>query len=527
VHSYRFPPQETKRRPGDQVVDVATGKYAGTIEELDELNSLVKIKLRAKSGRLPDCLSIGPGGPIGYEVLRQALYRYAQDVLDGHNRYRAILDILSKAPPRLSGRGECESLVHDDDDVLQATTEAVAALDESYVFIQGPPGAGKTYTSAHVIVELLRQGKRIGVASNSHKAIHNLLDKVEEIATKRAVKFQGIKKSTSGESGYTGKYITSVTGKADVSLEVELLAGTAWLFADARFDQHLDYLFIDEAGQVSVANVVAMATSAKNIVLVGDQMQLGQPIQGVHPGEAGRSILEFLLQDRATVPADRGIFLSKTWRLRPEISQFISDAFYEGRLEPASGNTNRQLLFMANMEGVSPHGIHFVPVAHSGCSQKSAEEGEVIKDLYQKLLQQRFQEKPGKIRAMKSDDILVVSPYNVQVNYLSSILPEGARVGTVDKFQGQEAPVVMVSMTTSGAEYLPRDIEFLFSANRLNVAISRAQCLTIVVASPELLATPCRTIEQLRLVNKFCQLAEYAGAISMPNAVPISIKTRR
>jgi uncharacterized protein len=386
----------------------------------------------------------------------------------------------------------------------------VANLDQSYLFIQGPPGAGKTYTSAHVIVELIRQGKRIGVAANSHKAIHNLLRKVEEMAEQRGIAFDGVKKSSGDENAYEGRFIHSEDKKENISLEAQLLAGTAWLFADGRFDRHLDYLFIDEAGQVALANVIAMGTAAQNIVLVGDQMQLGQPVQGVHPGDAGLSVLEFLLGGQPTVSPERGIFLNHTYRLHPAICRFISDAFYDRRLAPHPDNVKRRLVFKGPIDGITPEGIHLLPVTHTGCSQRSEEEGKAIKQYYQKLLGQLFEDGKGGRHPITADDILVVSPYNVQVNHLRSVLPEGARVGTVDKFQGQEAPVVLVSMATSSAEDMPRNIEFLFSANRLNVALSRAQCLAIVAASPKLLETPCRSIEQLRLVNKFCQLVAYA-----------------
>jgi uncharacterized protein len=490
---------------------VETLEHAGTIEALDDERLLIHIKRGARDGPLPDRLHVGPGGPINSNALRTAIYRFADEVLGGGSRYSAIREILGKARPRLRGHKPGDPIVRSDD-LLAAATEAVASLDESYLFIQGPPGAGKSYTSAHVIVELIRRGKKVGVAANSHKAIHNLLDTIESLATERGVGFRGVKKSSAGnqETAYGGKYIQSEDSSQNVDLSASLLAGTAWLFAHDRFDQHLDFLFVDEAGQVSVANVVAMGTAAKNIVLVGDQMQLGQPIQGVHPGEAGMSILDFLLRGQPTVAPDRGIFLNHTRRLHPSVCRFISDAFYEGRLAPHPGNERRRIVFDAPIDRIGPDGIYFLPEDHIGCSQKSEEEGRTIKQYYGRLLGRQFVDRDGSTRAMSGEDILVVSPYNVQVNYLKSILPAGARVGTVDKFQGQEAPIVLVSMATSDAECTPRDIDFLFSPNRLNVAISRAQCLAIVVASPKLLETPCRTIDQLRLVNKFCQLAEYA-----------------
>ncbi len=519
LHTFRFPAQETKRKAGDQVVDVATLMPAGTIEQLDEAKLVVGIKRGVKSGPLPENLNIGPGGPISTDALREAIYRFAEDVLADKNSYPVIHDILSKALPRIRGLAEGQPIVSGED-LLTATTEAVASLTDSYLFIQGPPGAGKTHTSAHVIVELIRRGKKVGVAANSHKAIHNLLDMVDDMAEKRGVSFLGIKKSSAGndESMYDGRFIRSEEKSESISLDAPLLAGSAWLFAHERFDRHLDYLFIDEAGQVSVANVVAMGTAARNIVLVGDQMQLGQPIQGVHPGQAGLSILNFLLGDQATVAPNRGIFLNTTRRLHTSVCRCISEAFYEGRLAADGENAKRRLIFESPINGIAPTGIHFVPVTHSGCSQKSEEEGSVIKAYYEQLVGQQFQDKNGSVRVMSANDILVVSPYNVQVNHLKSVLPAGARVGTVDKIQGQEAPVVLVSMATSDAECLPRDIEFLFSANRLNVALSRAQCLAVVAASPKLLATPCRTINQLRLVNKLCQLVEFAtdaGKVAM------------
>lgn len=514
LHSYRYPPQETKRKAGDQVFEVATLMPAGTIDEIDDENLRVDLKRGAKGGPLPASLSIGLGGPINSDALRDAIYRFASDALAGSNNYPALHDILKKASPRIEGHPQGQPIASGID-LLAETVKAVSGLADSYLFVQGPPGAGKTYTSAHVIVEMIRRGKKVGVAANSHKAIHTLLDMIEKVAGECGVHFEGIKKSSAGnaESIYEGTHIRSEEKSENISLTASLLAGSAWLFAHERFDRHLDYLVIDEAGQVSVANVIAMGVAARNIILVGDQMQLGQPIQGVHPGEAGASILDFLLGSHATVSSDRGIFLHQTRRLHKTLCQFVSDAFYEGRLAPVAGVTDRQVIFKAPVAGIGAEGIHVIPVSHAGCSQRSEEEGIAIKACIEQLLGQTFQNNDGTQRAMTVQDILVVSPYNVQVNHLRSVLPPGARVGTVDKFQGQEARVVLVSMATSDAECMPRDIDFLFSANRLNVALSRAECFAVVVASPDLLETPCRTIEQLRLVNKFCHLSAYAMAL--------------
>jgi len=257
---------------------------------------------------------------------------------------------LNKALPRIRGRRPGDPIARDDEPP-RAVVEAATDLDDSYLFIQGPPGSGKTYTGAYAIVQLLRQGKRVGVASHSHKAINNLLKKVEGLAVAEGVCFEGVKKGSFGDdSSFPGKFICTVDNNADVGPTAQLLAGTAWLFADPRFDRQLDYLFIDEAGQVALANVVAMGTAARNIVLIGDQMQLSQPVRAVHPGEAGLSVLDFLLSGQATVTPDRGVFLKQTRRLRPSLCRFISDAFYDGRLEPHPDNKRRRLIFTSAIE---------------------------------------------------------------------------------------------------------------------------------------------------------------------------------
>jgi superfamily I DNA and/or RNA helicase len=291
--------------------------------------------------------------------------------------------------------------------------------------------------------------------------------------------------------------------------DAQLVTGTAWLFADAAADQRLDALFVDEAGQVALANLVAAGTSARNLVLLGDQMQLAQPVQGVHPGRSGDSALDYLLDGAATIAPDRGIFLGTTWRMHPQVCTFISDAVYEGRLQPEPGTARRTLVLRPDADPLlRPAGLVHAPIEHHGCSQSSEPEAALVARLYGSALQQQHSDREGVLHPMTADNILVVAPYNVQVNLLKRTLPAGARVGTVDKFQGQEAEVVIVSMTTSSEQDLPRNIDFLYSKNRLNVAISRAKCLAIVVANPRLTAIGCQTPEQMALVNLLCWVAE-------------------
>jgi len=274
-------------------------------------------------------------------------------------------------------------------------------------------------------------------------------------------------------------------------------------------DRQLDYLFVDEAGQESLAKVVAAGTSARNIVLVGDQMQLAQPVKGAHPGGSGASALEYLMQGSATVPVDRGILLAKTWRMHPDLCRFVSSAFYEGRLQSVP-STRAQKLKVDDGSSVSPVGLRFCEVAHDGNSQVSTEESDVLAAAYDSLLGREWINQAGETSAITAADILVVSPYNMQVNRLRDVLPVGARVGTVDRFQGQEAAVVLISMAASSSEAAPRGLEFLLSRNRLNVAISRGRCSATLFASPSLSAAPCRSLLQLKLVNTLCWVQNWA-----------------
>jgi uncharacterized protein len=336
---------------------------------------------------------------------------------------------------------------------------------------------------------------------------------VEIMALAQGLNLRGMKKSSREDQALNGSWIDDVVGGSGsgVAPHHQLIAGTAWLFAREELDQTLDFLFIDEAGQVSLANVIAMGTSARNVVLVGDQMQLSQPIKGTHPGGSGLSALAHLLEGHATVPADQGVFLPITRRMHPELCRFVSDAVYDGRLR-AEATTAFQRLeadVTADSKALAPFGLRFVEVAHSGCTQRSPEEAERLNVTYRALLGGHWVDRHQVRAEISAEDILVVSPYNMQVELLKRTLPEGARVGTVDKFQGQEAPVVLVSMATSSGEDLPRNIEFLYSRNRLNVAISRAKCLAVIFANPQLLHIPCSTIEQMILVDGLCWAKEF------------------
>ena len=502
LFTYRYPEQEFKLKAGEDCLRADTAEPAGIIEAIDEENRILGLKVGPSRPRPPERLSIGRQGPLGGERIRPALFRFADALLDGGARYRALRDLLLREIPRRRG-GETMGL------------QEVFRLDESYLYIQGPPGAGKTWTGARLVVELLKQKKRVGISSNSHKAIHKLLTEVESVAAAARVSFRGVKKAAAQdeETKFDGRYVQNVYTNDDaIGSGAQLLAGTVWLFSDPGLDQKLDYLFVDEAGQVALANLVAMGVAAKNIVLLGDQMQLGQPIQGVHPGRSGESVLEYLLAGRATIPADRGVFLSDSWRMHPDVCGFISDAVYDSRLQAQADNARQRLVLGPRADArLKSTGLAFVPVAHDANAQRSEEEAAVVKELYESLLAQRYVNRANENKPMRAENILVVAPYNMQVSLLKRVLPAGARVGTVDKFQGQEAEAVIISMATSSGEYLPHNIEFLCSKNRFNVAVSRARSLAVLVASPRLLEVNCTTPEQMALVNTLCWFVAAAG----------------
>jgi len=268
-----------------------------------------------------------------------------------------------------------------------------------------------------------------------------------------------------------------------------------------------DVLFIEEAGQFALANAMAVAGAAKNVVLLGDPNQLAQPSQGAHPPGSDASVLGHMLGVNVTIAEDAGLFLDRTFRLSPEICEFISDAFYESRLKPVAETAARSIIGSRN-------GLRYEPVEHSGNKVESHEEVGRVRALIEELLGKTWVE-GGRARPIVLDDIVVVAPYNAQVELLKERLPPGTRVGTVDKFQGQEAPVAIYSMASSTPEDSPRGMDFLYSRNRLNVAVSRAQGLAILVASPALFRVRCKTPDQMRLANALSLFAEGATTASL------------
>ena len=513
TRTYRFPEQGTKLRAGDRInAATAEGPRDVTIEALDRRRCRATLCFsKRKWAAAPERLDLIPGWPLDTGVIEGAIGRVIDDFCAGGSRYRPVEDLLDRAPPRLAPMPL--GPVMGPGDPVGETVAAVAALDGGVLPVQGPPGTGKTYTAARAILHLVRQGKRVAVACQSHEAVANVLmacvdalreddPDIEVIDLELAHKITSLDQKV--PEAYR-PYIANPMRPGDAVLRrAAIVGGTAWLFSRPEFDGTFDALFVDEAGQVSLANAVAMGTCARNIVLIGDPMQLPQVVQGGHPEQAGLSALEYLLGEARTVPADRGIFLPITRRMHPALCGFVSRQVYEGRLQ-AHADTARQAVLCP---GLPEAGARLVPVPHEGNAQESPEEVAAIAATVDRLTGGRWRDREGRERPLRHEDVIVVAPYNAQVNALRDALPERVRVGTVDKFQGKQAAVCLVSMTTSSAEELPRDIAFLFSLNRINVAISRAKALSLVFASPRLLEVPCATLDQMRLVNTLCALAE-------------------
>ncbi|HEY7970961.1 MAG TPA: DEAD/DEAH box helicase, partial [Candidatus Limnocylindrales bacterium] len=356
--------------------------------------------------------------------------------------------------------------------------------------------------------------------ANSHKVIGNLIRAVQKAARHPSSPGFGLVDLRIVQRGEPGQVLDDeavARGKtpADVRARLDddrsnLAAGTSWLWASSKMVDAVDVLFVDEAGQISLANVVAMARATSSIVLLGDPQQLDQPLRGSHPPGADRSALAHILDGLATMPADRGLFLETTWRLHPDLCAYTSETFYDDRLLPEPHLKVQQLRATGTLADGT--GLRLLAVPTVGADNASDEEAAAVAELVQGLVDgpTSWIDEDGRERPIGWDDVLIVAPYNAQVGAIQRRLPATARVGTVDKFQGQEAPISIYSMTTSSPDLAPRGTEFLYSRNRLNVATSRARCVAVVTLSPALLRVRARNPAQMRLANALCRLAERA-----------------
>lgn len=520
VYTYSFPDQLHKMAAGDDADNPRTHKRAGTIVKVDDDENLLELKTTAGLETARAIHELIPVGPPSSLPKRKALARFGKAYLDGtlRSEYPAAADLLANRDPLVRTRG----VTLQPAEVNAATvSEVVQRLENSYLFVQGPPGTGKSTIGSQIICDLLERGKRVAVTSMSHKAIHNLLHKVEACVAGRGKTFRGRYKHANGDSEYKSELAAPLIDSVEKNEEMDgvdyqLAGGTGWLFAREELAHKFDYVFIDEAGQVSLADALAVSQCAHNVVLLGDPSQLAQVSQGRQPLHVGDSVLQHLLGDDQTVKPYRGIFLDVSYRMQPQICAFISDAMYDNRLEPAAATRDHRVMLGTTQLA----GLYYEPIEHSGNGASSPEEAnEIVRRIALlreagMVVDSQPKETPGVPRPLTDRDIIVVTPYNAQRRLIQAKLRDACldvRVGTVDKFQGQEAAVVFYSMATSSGEDVPRDVEFLFERNRFNVAISRARAASVLVCSPRLLDFPCRTPQQMALVNLLCAYAEEAA----------------
>ena len=520
LQRYRFPPQELDARSQDTVYD-REGNKIGTVEAVNSAARTIDIKKMVRTAdEHPTAVVLH--NRVQSDVLRQALMRLGEAVLtkglSPGDPFRAAMDLLLRRPPPLEGAGS--SLQRPEETTVEAACRIAPSLDGNVLAIQGPPGTGKTYTGAHIICTLVRAGLKVGVTAVSHKVIVNLLEATAAQACKEGLSIKLVHRQ---EGAYQGEweierkynYEEIRLGLANGSIDV--LGATAWCWARPDFEQSVDVLIVDEAGQMALSNVLATAPAGRSLVLLGDPQQLEQPLQSSHPEGSEVSALYHLLAGEDTMPADKGLFLAETYRLHPAIAQFTSEIYYEGKVEARPGL--EQQAIVASGEAASPFtgsGLIYVPVSHTGSQAKSLEEVEVVKRIVDDLTSRCcWRDKDGSINPLTVQDILIVAPYNAQVSALVEAMPELAeRIGTVDRFQGQEAPVVIYSMTSSNPDDAPRGMEFLYNRFRFNVATSRAQALCILVGSPDLFRPECRTPHQMKMANGFCRYLELARIVA-------------
>jgi uncharacterized protein len=526
VYTYTFPDQ-LHNLGTDKPYCPRAGVSAGTIVSLDDDRNELQIKL-SRAINPPDLRALIPGKPIQTNIQRDAIARIAQAYLDGtlEREHPATLSLLLARRPRTrTPYARMQPVTVD----AQSVGALIADLDRSHLAIQGPPGSGKSTLAARVISDLLAAGNRVGIVAGGHKAIHNLLHKIEACAAQTGRQFRGLQKYSSTTEGshyvseQTVSWIESTTSNEAFADAHDLAAGTPWLFARPEMIGRYDYVFIDEAGQMSLADALACSAAATNVVLLGDPLQLKSVSAGSHPPGTDLSMLQHLLGAHETIDPRDGIFLDRSYRMAPAICAFISHAVYEDRLLAAPSCEHNAV----DAPGWQGSGLRFVGVAHDGNTRSSDQEARAVAEAASELLRGTVTIGGAPPRAMEARDLIVVSPYNAQRKLIRKRLDECGlgeiRVGTVDKFQGQEAAVVLYSMATSNDATLPRDLEFLFERNRLNVAISRAQCMSILVCSPDLLSVRCSTPEQMALVNLLCAFVEGATgreANPAPHATP-------
>jgi len=472
---FSFPPQQL----GDFAEEEARVLYtlpdgswrSANIDNLDNESLEIDLEWGEKqrtTGHLPEALIVHTWVPT--DVKRLALFDFAERLLDNRDPNPATRALLCRDLPRFRTGGGPPGGVFSDD--LHAMCSWITQLDHSYVAVQGPPGTGKTYRAAHMVHTLVREGQRVGIAAPNHRSIENVVREVIKVFTENGDRdlLNGVRVKSQGSKPGLDGFKYGDAGKASAP-DVNVVAGTSWLFSsDKMSDAPVDVLLVDEAGQFALADALASSRAARNLVLLGDPLQLPQVNLANHPGGGGRSALAHVLGEDVTLPEERGVFIEETRRMHPDICRFISEQIYEGRLAWHE-SCERQ----GTAAGT---GLRWLQVNHSGNSTSSIEEATVVADHIARLVGTLWTDANGDERPLTVADFMVVAPYNDQVRTIRKMLNRNPRtkdvpVGTVDKFQGGTAAVVFFSTATStGADLgpCPRVVDTGFVVRRLRAA---------------------------------------------------------
>jgi predicted RecB family nuclease len=511
---YRFAAQDTDIRDTADLHMLGGDKF-GSAVAISQDERTIDIKKSKKTADIhPDAVFEHTHIPTREQ--QESLLRLGDYVADrgieGTGPYQSARDLLLRLPPR---PGDLP-LHLDGETTLENALRIAPALAGGVLPIQGPPGTGKSFTGAHMICRLLKDGKRVGVTANSHKVIRNLIDKAVEVALAGGQAVEAGHRCADKGSETAHVVVFTDNAKAIDAIgagTISILGGTSFFWARADAANSVDVLFVDEAAQMSLANVLTVSQAAPQIVLLGDPQQLDQPMQGSHPDGIGVSALHHVLGDRQTIASEQGLFLEETWRMHPAITAFNSELFYDSKLHAVANCARQKLISTGVFTGT---GLRYVAVPHTGNKSSSIEEAKAVAEIVNSLQSAGTQwtDRNGVTKDLALSDIIIIAPYNAQVFEIQQLIP-GANVGTVDKFQGQEAAVAIYSLATSSHADAPRGMEFLYSANRLNVAISRAKCLAIMVASPAIFEAECKTPRQMQLANAFCRYLELAQTVTL------------
>lgn len=504
IDTYSFVPQECDLRPGQNLED-REGNKLGTIHEIDLDANILRIKKGPSKIDLPHPISVMSLENVNSSTKEEAVIRLAEWVvengMDSHeSQYRAARQLLMNTPPSLIEERTIS------EDIIEETFDFVVKLNHSYLPIQGPPGAGKSYTGSHLIVRLAKEGKKIGITALSHKVISNLLSKVWEVAQEEGFDIKMIQKTEPDPENPSLWAVSQNENTIQAAMgNMDVIAGTSFMWSKPPYEGSVDYLFIDEAGQLSLIDTLSVSHCCSNIILLGDPQQLKQPQQGVHPDGTEVSALEHVLRGAKTITVEQGVFLAETYRMHPNINKFVSELFYENRLQ-SKDHLDQQQIVGSKYDGA---GLNLEAVTHVGNTSSSSEEVEKVVEIVEHLIlgKVRFINEKGEEAILSESDIKIITPYNAQVQAIKQRLPN-FEIGTVDKFQGQEAPVIIYSVATSSLEEAPRGMEFLFSPNRFNVAVSRARTRFIMVANPAIFEAECKSPHHIKLANAFCRFKE-------------------